>query len=63
MPKIKLLKSINVHGTPGLVFTLKADVELDVTRDEVFGGYIFEKDGQKFFVASYEAILIEGEND
>lgn len=56
MLKIKLLKSINVHGAPGLVFTLKADVELDVTIDDVFGGYIFEKNGQRFFVASYEAV-------
>lgn len=57
MLKIKLTKAINVHGISGIVITLKAGDELDVIRDDVFGGYIFEKNNQKFFVASYEAVL------
>lgn len=56
MVKIRLSKAINVHSTTGLVITIKAGVELHVSVDDVFDGYTFEKDLEKFFIASYEAV-------
>lgn len=57
MFKIRLSKAVNVHSGTGLVITIKAGVELDVLRDEEFDGYCFQKNGQMFFVASYEAVI------